>query len=474
MIKFGTGGWRDIIGENFTFANVRLFAQGVAHFIKDQQKQEQGIVIGYDNRFMSEEFAMSAAEVLVGNGIPVLLTNKPVPTPLVTFVTKLKSTAAGMTFTASHNPAVYNGIKFVCEDGMPATVAITRDLEKRANAITDEQVLKVHYSDAVAKGFIQRVDYHNEFIDFIEQGLDMEKLRSAHLNVLYDPMFGTGVTSITTLLIDARCKLEVIHERRDPLFGGRSPAPSEDTLWRLISMMKEGDYDIGLATDGDADRLAIIDNRGEFVHPNEILSILYYYFLEYRGIKGNVVRNICTTHLLDRIAEDYGQTCIETPVGFKYIAEGLLESNAILGGESSGGTTIRGHLLEKDGILAAGLILEMMAQTGKSLREIRQELKDRFGEFHFVDSNLTYNPERKAALQDYLIEYKPSTLNGIHVVHIEKMDGVKYILEDGSWISCRFSGTEPLLRLMAESNDQSKAYKLIKVIKDEVDVKLAC
>lgn len=467
MIQFGTGGWRDIIGENFTFGNVRIFAQGVARKIISEKKQSQGIVIGFDNRFMSEEYAKAAAEVFAANRIHVLLLAKSVPTPLVTYVTKMQKTAAGMTFTASHNSYIYNGIKFVGEDGTPATVAVTKELEQLINQIKTEEVQRLHYDLAVQEEWIKRVDYHHEFVDFIKEKLDIKILKNAGLNVIYDPMYGTGVTSVLTLLVDIRSNFKMIHDRIDPLFGGRVPAPSKETLWRISSMMREGDFDIGLATDGDADRIAVIDNEGKYIHPNEILSILYYYFLEYKKKIGAVVRNVSTTHLLDAIAAHYGQKCIEKPVGFKYIAEGLLESDAIIGGESSGGITIRDHLLEKDGILSAGLILEMMASTGKTLKEIRQELVDKFGEFHYVEDNMNYMEGKKQRILDFLAyNFQPQEIAGQAIKEINQMDGVKLIFENGDWLGIRFSGTEPLIRFMAESAEEQVANELVQQMKE--------
>jgi phosphomannomutase len=332
MIKFGTGGWRDIIGENFTFDNVRKFSQGVSNQIIRAGKQEQGVIIGYDNRFMAEEFAKASVEVFAGNNIPVVLLTPSVPTPLVNFVTKKEEAAAGLTFTASHNPHIYNGIKYVREGGLPATEDITSELENVINNIDISEVSKLSYKKAIAQNLVDRRNYTNMFIEFIESQINMDLIKQSSINVLYDPMYGTGVDSILTLLVDTRSNVKIIHDKADPLFGGRVPAPTESTLWRLMGMMQEGDYDIGIATDGDGDRIAVIDEEGNYVDANEILTILYYYFMEYKNVQGNVVRNISTTHLLDEIARHYGYECVEKPVGFKHIAEGMLQTNAIIGG----------------------------------------------------------------------------------------------------------------------------------------------
>ncbi|MBB6454605.1 phosphomannomutase [Salirhabdus euzebyi] len=462
MIKFGTGGWRDIIGENFTFDNVRKFSQGVSNQIIRSGKQAQGVVIGYDNRFMAEEFAKASVEVFAGNNIPVILLTPSVPTPLVNFVTIKEETAAGLTFTASHNPHIYNGIKYVREGGLPATEDITSELENVINNISMDEVNRLSYKKALASSLVERKNYTNMFIEFIESQLDMELIKQSSINVLYDPMFGTGVDSVLTLLVDTRSNVKIIHDKADPLFGGRVPAPTESTLWRLMGMMKEGEYDIGIATDGDGDRIAVIDEEGNYVDANEILTILYYYFMEYKKVPGNVVRNISTTHLLDEIAEHYGFECIEKPVGFKHIAEGMLQSDAIIGGESSGGITIKGHLLEKDAILSAGVLLEMLAHTGKSMKTIRDEISNKFGKRFTKEANYTYEAERKDEIQTLIANVNADSIYAGTLTAHKTFDGVKWEWEDGTWCLVRFSGTEPLLRIMVESPQEEKLAGIVR------------
>lgn len=451
MIKFGTGGWRDIIGENFTFDNVRKFSQGVSNQIIRSGKQSQGVMIGYDNRFMAEEFAKASVEVFAGNNIPVVLLTPSVPTPLVNYVTKEQGAAAGLTFTASHNPHIYNGIKYVREGGLPATEAITSELENVINSIDIEDVRKIPYQKALSINLVERKNYINPFIEFVESQIDMEIIKQSSINVLYDPMFGTGVDSILRLLIDTRSNVKVIHDKIDPLFGGRVPAPTEDTLWRLKGMMQEGEYDIGIATDGDGDRIAVIDEEGKYVDANEILTILYYYFMEYKNIKGNVVRNLSTTHMLDEIAQHYGYNCIEKPVGFKHIAEGMLEHDAVIGGESSGGITIKGHLLEKDAILSAGILLEMLSNTKKSIKTIRDEIAKKFGRRYTAESNYVYQADKKEQILALVAGLNAEQLYEGKLTAYKSFDGFKWEWNDGTWCLVRFSGTEPVLRIMAES-----------------------
>src|SRR5699024_6063283 len=336
-----------------------------------------------------------------------------VPKLHFTYATIQEPRAARLIITASHNSYIYNGIKFVDKDGQPANENVTIDLEKYINRIKITDVLRKSYQSAYNKGLIRTFNYQHQFIMFIKKQLNIDILRSAHLKVLYDPMYGTGGTPILNLLVDIQSQFKMIHENADPLFGGRVPTPSQITLWKLRAMMKEEEYDIGMATDGDGDRIAVIDNKGHYVHDNEIIAILYYYLLEYKKLTGSVVRNISTTHLLDKIANAYGERCIETPVGFKYIAEEMLLNDAIIGGESSGGITIRDYLLEKDGILAGGLILEMLAKTGKRLTDIRTEIAQKFGRFSFVEDNLMFPRNRRDMLIEFLNHrYIPDEIKG--------------------------------------------------------------
>ncbi|WP_176758819.1 phosphoglucomutase/phosphomannomutase family protein [Alkaliphilus peptidifermentans] len=468
MIKFGTGGWRGIIAEEFTFENVRLFAQAVAEDILEKDEESLGIVIGYDNRFMSENFAQSAGCVFAANGITVYMLHKPVPTPLVTFTTRELNTSCGLTFTASHNPAIYNGVKYTCKGGLPATVEFTSHLEDKINGLSVEQVKSISWEQAIKQNNIKIINMQHEYISDIESCLDLNLIKEKRMNVLYDPMYGTGVTCMEMLLVDSRCNLKTIHSQRDPLFGGRVPAPNRESLWRLRHMMKEGKYDVAFATDGDADRLAVIDDRGDFLHPNEIIGLLYYYFLEVKGYMGGVARNVCTTHLLDSIAKEYGYRVYETPVGFKYIGEQLLTTDAIIGGESSGGIAIRNHLLEKDGILAAGLMLEMIAIKKKKLSEIIREMKERFGYFYFSEKNYRFLPKEKNKILEYVNCLVPNEITGREVVNVNKLDGVKYCLQDNSWISIRFSGTEPYLRVMAESSTEIQTAQMIQWLEQQI------
>jgi len=317
IIRFGTGGWRALIGEGFTLDNVRRLCQALANDIIRQGREADGALIGYDRRFLGDVAAQAAAEVFAGNNIAVQLLTEDAPTPLITFVTAAHNFAYGLVFTASHNPPQWNGLKVFASDGSLPLDEQTQEIENEANALNSADVVKVELEIALQSGMVRKVDYTNAYIDAVEALIDMQAIREAGLSVLLDPMFGVGQSTLQTILTEARCRVTAIHERHDPLFGGRSPAPDPKALTTLMHSMREGEYDLGLAMDGDADRIAIVDSHGVFIPTNELLLLLFYYLHQVRGQRGGVTRNLATTHLLDRLAAHFGETCYETPVGFK-------------------------------------------------------------------------------------------------------------------------------------------------------------
>ena len=351
MIKFGTGGWRAVIGDEFTRQNIQTLAYALARKMKNEGVAERGIVLGYDRRFLSKEAMQWAAVVFAREHIPAWLINKSSPTPLVMFYVKKYEFPYGIMVTASHNPAIYNGIKVFTEGGRDADEVQTRDIEAYIADIDPCNVPVMEYEEARAQGRIAEIYPLNEYLDSIIASVDMEAIRRAGLKIALDPMYGVSETSLKTILLTARCEVDTIHERHDTLFGGKLPSPSAETLRALKNYVIEKRCDLGIATDGDADRIGIIDDRGNFLHPNDILVLLYYYLVKHKGMKGAVVRNIATTHMLDKVAAAFGETCYEVPVGFKYISAKMQETNAVIGGESSGGLTVRGHINGKDGTI---------------------------------------------------------------------------------------------------------------------------
>ncbi len=460
-ILFGTGGWRAIIADGFTKENVQRLCAGLASCMRDEGTAHEGICIGYDRRFLSREAAYWAAEAFAGAGVSVELIDKDAPTPLIMYTVREHNKPYGIAVTASHNPAIYNGIKVFTRGGRDAAQEVTARIEARIRAIPHAEIPVVPAEKALQEGCVRKINPLNDYVDSILSLVDVEAIKRAVLHVALDPMYGVSRTSLQTILITARCEVEVIHDRHDTLFGGRLPAPNVDTLRALSAFVIENDCDLGIATDGDADRLGVIDDAGAFVHPNRLLVLLYYYLLKYRGWRGPCVRNNSTTHLLDRVAAAFGQTCYEVPVGFKHVSAKMDETDAVIGGESSGGLTVRGHIAGKDGIYAAALLCEMVAKTGKRLSELYREIVDQFGMVYSQDADWRMSPERKAALSERILTLRERPEFPFAVDHVSYEDGCKVYFTNGGWVICRFSGTEPLLRAAAEMDSDGNAARCI-------------
>lgn len=470
MIKFGTGGWRALIGEDFTKANVQILTQALAILMKEQKVDDKGFVVGYDRRFLSDKAAGWMAEVMAANGITVHFIKKTAPTPLVMFTVNRMQVKYGASVTASHNPADYNGIKIFTSGGRDADEKVTSLIEEKISQVNPENIKYMDFDEGLNKGLIKIIDPFNSYIDTILSMIDTEAIKNANLKILLDPMFGVSKTSLSTILITARCEVDTINDRHDTLFGGRLPSPSSHTLQRLREMVLERKYDLGIGTDGDADRIGIIDNNGRFIHPNEILVLLYYYLLKYKGWKGGVVRNLATTHLLDRIAHAFGEECYEVPVGFKHISSKMEEKNALLGGESSGGLTIRGHIKGKDGIFAASLLIELISKTGKSLSDLLTDIKDEFGYLYTNESDFKFSARDKARLTDKLFKQKEIPPYIYEIDRVSYMDGLKIYFKNGGWVTARFSGTEPLLRIFSEMGTQQEADAVVEQMKNFLQI----
>lgn len=459
MIKFGTGGWRAVIGDEFIKSNIVSLAQTVADEVKEMKRESEGIVIGYDRRFLSDFAAKWVAEVFAANGVTVHFIDRIAPTPLVMYGVKTLKTPYGMAITASHNPAEYNGIKVFTEGGKDADIEVTREFEKRIERGVDVKTMP--FEDGVKSGVIKIADLYNSYIDSIISMIDMEAIRKKHMRVLLDPMFGVSRTALQTVLMTARCDVDIINDRHDTLFGGRLPSPSAHTLEKLSAMVVEDGYDLGIGTDGDADRIGIIDEKGRFIHPNEVMLLLYYYLLKYKGWRGDVVRNVATTCLLDKVAEDFGQKCHEVPVGFKHISSMMEKTDALLGGESSGGLTIRGHIRGKDGIFASSLLVEMICVTGKHLSDMLAEIYDKYGYMQMSEFDTKFSAQKKEEIRRVLYEEEKIPDFGIEVAGVSRADGVKIKFKDGGWIIGRFSGTEPLIRIFCEMDSKERADAMI-------------
>ncbi|MBR2876128.1 MAG: phosphoglucomutase/phosphomannomutase family protein [Clostridia bacterium] len=463
MIKFGTGGWRAIIGDDFTRENVQLVAAGIVKYAKEQNKTDKPVIIGYDRRFLSESAAKWIAEALVAGGIDVWFLNRSAPTPLIMHTVKDSELYFGVEVTASHNPARYNGIKVIVDEGRDASQEVTGRIEQ---LIAETQnVETIDFDTAVAEGKILYLrNPFNKFLDDILDLLDTDALRDRGLRVLFDTMHGSGAYPLQVIFHTTRCTVDTINLNKDAYFGGIMPAPTEQTLSPLSDMVVKGNYDLGIAMDGDGDRLGIIDKDGTYINANQILCMLYYYLVKYKGWKGGVVRNLATTHMLDKIAESFGEKCYEVPVGFKYISSKLDEVDAVLGGESSGGLTVRGHIHGKDSVYAASLFAEMVSVTGQSPSQMLAQLNKEFGDFVMVEDDMRFDPEMKNAVEKTLLEDKRLPEFADEIVKVSYKDGCKVYFEDG-FVICRFSGTEPLLRIFAESTSKVRAKDYINTIK---------
>lgn len=475
MIKFGTGGWRAVIGDEFTRANIQLLAKALAMKMQDENVAEQGICIGYDRRFLSKEAVMWACEVLAAEGIRCRFVNRSSPTPLIMYYVMANDLPYGMMVTASHNPAIYNGFKIFTRGGRDADEVQTKEIEQYFAAAEEQKAqgnppALIPYEQARAEGLVVEFNPLNDYIDNIISRIDMKAIRDKGLRIALDPMYGVSQTSLKTILSIARCEVETIHERHDTLFGGKLPAPNARTLRTLQNYVVDRYCDIGIATDGDADRIGVIDDTGAFLHPNDILVLLYYYLRKYKGWTGPCVRNVATTHMLDRVAESFGESCYEVPVGFKYISAKMQETNALIGGESSGGLTVRGHINGKDGVYAASLLVEMIAVTGRKLSEIMRDIRKEYGEIYMEEHDYSFTPERKAEIYRILMEDKLLPELGLPIEKVSYLDGCKVYFQNGGWIIARFSGTEPLLRIFCEMENPEEIRRLVNVFEDFLEL----
>jgi len=452
MIKFGTDGWRAIISDEFTFDNVKKVAQAIACYIHNHKLSGKPIIIGYDARFLADKFAEKVAYVMENAGIDCYLCERDTPTPVVAWEVKDRGACGAVMLTASHNPPQYCGIKFIPDYAGPANEAITKEIE--ANLAQS-----VNF-DGKRKGKIERFEPRERYFKYIERFFDLDVVKEAKLKVVIDPMYGSGRDYLERILLRFGCVTEEIHGYRDVLFGGQNPEPEEKTLQELIAKVRELKADLGLALDGDADRFGIVDELGNFYSANQTIAMIFEYLIAEKGYTGSVARSIATTHMIDAIAKLHNIKVKETPVGFKYIAEVMMKENVILGGEESGGLTIKGHIPEKDGLLADLLVVEMVAKRKKPLSKIWEDLKAKIGTFEDRRSKIELSEEKKNSLIGALKKSPPSMIGGIKVAEVKTLDGVKIILEDGSWFLIRPSGTEPLIRLYSESKDNGTLDKI--------------
>ncbi|MGA7617115.1 MAG: phosphoglucomutase/phosphomannomutase family protein [Thermoanaerobaculia bacterium] len=457
MIKFGTSGWRGVIGEDFTFESVRVATQGIANYLRKNGLGSHGVVIGYDTRFLSEKFALEAARTLAFNDVRAFLCSRDVPTPCVAFETIRRKADGAINFTASHNPPEYNGLKYSTGNGAPAMTDVTKEIEQEI-----ERIRKIgERIDVYEKEErMETIDPKARYLTELKGKIDTEAIRQSGLRIAVDSLYGTARDYLDYILLEMNIEARIIHNYRDPYFGGYSPECNQKNLGELRHIVGTEHFDVGLATDVDADRFGIVDEHGRFISANMVIALLSLYMKRSRKLEGGLARSVATTRLVDVIAEKLDVPLYETPVGFKYIGELILDDQIALGGEESAGLSIRGHLPEKDGILACLLVAEMMAVRKKKISELVSEMFAEFGCFYSrrVDLKLTPQISEKLAAK---MERPPAELGGLTVSKVNKLDGLKLLFEDGTWLLIRTSGTEPVARLYAEASSPKDLKKLI-------------
>ncbi|MCQ9208595.1 MAG: phosphoglucomutase/phosphomannomutase family protein [Omnitrophica bacterium] len=458
-IKFGTDGWRGIIGKDFNLNNVASVAQAIADYLTQTSKQAAKVAVGYDTRRLSRQAARCIAQVLAANKIKVTLSQKPLPVQAISYTVRFKKYTAGIMVTASHNPPSFNGIKIKGSFGGPVESKITSRIEK---FIFKSKVLKVSVRKAQKRGFLEITNLVPGYLRFLKSYLNMSLLNKGRLRVLVDSMHGTANGYIAWVLRNSSFKVTTIHQNFDSTFGAVKPEPIQSCLREASGLLKGGGFDVGLATDGDADRIGALDSRGRFVDPQQIISLLLLYLVRYRKLKGAVVKTISGTALLERIAKKYKLRVYETPVGFKHISQLMQSKNILIGGEEAGGIGVKNYLPERDGILVGLLLLEMMITKGKSLAQLLKDMHAEFGSCVYLRKDIKCLPCDKIKVRQRIASLrKQKKFLGITIRTIKDYDGLKFYLSDGSWILFRLSGTEPILRIYAESSSLAKTKQLI-------------
>lgn len=446
-IRFGTSGWRAIIADEFTNENVRLVTKAICAQLKENGFAEGSIVIvGHDTRFLGEKFMEVSVKEIASSGFRTFRCTHAVPTPALSHAIRLEKAAGGINFTASHNPPEYNGIKFSTADGAPALPEVTKRVEALITEIRDGK----NQNSNNNSGSVEDYDPRPAYLTDLAKKVNLELIAKSDGKYAYDPLWGTGRGYLDKVLREHGVTVETIHDWRDVMFGGRSPEPDSSHLDELREVMKRNDCALGLATDGDSDRFGVLDKDGTFITPNKLIALLFDYLVESRGWKLGVARSVATSHLVDRVAKSLDLPLYETPVGFKYIGELINQDKIVLGGEESAGLSIRGHYPEKDGILACLLAAESVAARGASLGEQLEELYKRVGKIESGRIGVSLTAEVATLLQEKL-KQEPADISGRKIASINRLDGVKFIFEDGSWILMRPSGTEPVVRVYAES-----------------------
>jgi phosphomannomutase len=461
-IKFGTDGWRALIAKEFTYKNLEIFARGLSAYILANYGQNKPLMIGHDARFLADKFARFTADIVRSYGIEVHFIKSPVPTPVIAYEAFKKPSCGAITFTASHNPPEYMGIKYIPEYGGPASKEIT---EKLLEKINEAAISPLQSQSDTAE--CREIDPSSDYFARLRSLIDFQAIKNANqkkpTKLIYDPLFGCGLHYTDELLREAGFDLTCLHDWRDPTFGGSLPDPSEKRLSELKNKIAELQADLGAANDGDADRFAFIDDQGQFYPANKSLPIIAKYLIEVRGLKGTIARTLATTHLLDDIANKAGLKHIETPVGFKWLCEVMRREDTLICAEESGGMSILGHIPEKDGILAILLMSEVLAVTGKKLSTLWKEVQDWVGKEYFYD-RLDLHIEDKQGFMAKFTDGGLDNIAGLKVSHVDRTEGAKVYLDGGPWFLARPSGTEAMCRVYFEGNDQNQLTKIVNAV----------
>ena len=471
-IKFGTDGWRAIIAEDFTFPNVRAVAQSVALYLKEAGLAQRGLVVGYDTRFASEDFAAAVAEVVAANGIHVYLCDRSAPTPVVGYSILDRKAGGSVVITSSHNPAQWSGFKFRPEYGGSAPPEVLAQIEAHIpEAVASGAVERLPLLEAKARGLVETFDPRPPYRRQVARLVDLDFLRAAGLRAVVDSMHGAAAGYIRQQLSGGKTQVREIRAARNPLFPRmHNPEPIARNLAPLTQAVRRHNADVGLATDGDGDRLGVVDERGEFLNQHQVFALLAYYLLEVRGQRGPLVKSLTTSRMIQSLGKLYGVPVFETPVGFKFLGPKMVAEDAIVAGEESGGYAFRGHLPERDGVVSALYFLDLMARRGRRPSELLAELYEKVGP-HFYDRiDIQLAPEKAPALRERLVRARPDRIAGLAVTAADTTDGFRFSLEGDGWVLFRFSGTEPLLRIYTEVQDEALVAKVLQAGRDLVGV----
>ncbi|MCH7998229.1 MAG: phosphoglucomutase/phosphomannomutase family protein [Chloroflexi bacterium] len=464
-IRFGTDGWRAVIADEFTFENVRACAQATALQVQETGHADRGMVVGYDTRFASEEFAAAVAEVLAANGIPVYLCDRPAPTPVIGYAILQRKAAGSVVITASHNPAQYSGFKVRTEYAGAAPPEVLTRIE--ALLARSGRAPRLPLAEAKAKGLVETFDPQPEYLAHVSELVDLGSLRAAGLRVVVDSMHGAGAGYLRRLLAGGKTQIWEVRSARNPAFPGmHNPEPIPRNLSPLRRAIRRHRAQVGLATDGDADRLGVLDGEGRFVNQLQTFALLTYYLLEVRGLRGPIIKSLTTTGMVPRLGELYGVPVHETAVGFKHLGPKMRETDAIIAGEESGGYAFRGHLPERDGIVSGLYFLDLMARRRKGAADLVAELFDKVGPHYYDRVDIEMSPQERTRMESRLAGLRPNSIAGMKVTAIDRMDGLRFRLGDGAWALIRLSDTEPLMRIYTEVPREELVTKVLSEVRE--------